>query len=46
VPLLKTPYYSRDYLISIVVSEDTIGMALDQEDDELHEHVVYYLVGR
>jgi hypothetical protein len=43
VPLLKPPDYSRDYLLYIVASEDTIGMVLVQEDDELHEHVIYYL---
>jgi hypothetical protein len=42
-PLLKPPYYSRDYLLYISTSEGTIGMVLVQEDDELHEHVVYYL---
>jgi hypothetical protein len=25
------------------MSEGTVGMVLVQEDDELHEHVVYYL---
>jgi hypothetical protein len=43
-PLLKSPDYSRDYLIYIVVFEETIGMVLVQEDDELHEHVIYYLI--
>jgi hypothetical protein len=42
-PLLKSPDYSRDYLLYIVTSEETIGMVLVQEDDELHEHVIYYL---
>jgi hypothetical protein len=27
----------------MVVSEETIGMVQVQEDDELHEHVIYYL---
>jgi hypothetical protein len=26
------------------MSEDTIGIVLIQEDDELHEHVIYYLI--
>jgi hypothetical protein len=43
VPLLKFPDYSRDYLLYIVASQETIGMVLVQEDDELHEHVIYYL---
>jgi hypothetical protein len=43
MPLLKPPDYSRYYFLYIVVSEDTIGMVLVQEDDELHEHVIYYI---
>jgi hypothetical protein len=43
MPLLKPPDYSRDYLLYITASEGTIGMVLVQEDDELHEHVIYYL---
>ena len=42
-PLLKSPDYSRDYLFYIVASEETIGMVLVQEDDELCEHIIYYL---
>jgi hypothetical protein len=42
-PLLKSPNYNRDYLLYIVASTETIGMVLVQEDDELHEHVIYYL---
>jgi hypothetical protein len=42
-PLLKPPNYNRDYFLYIVVSEGMIGMVLVQEDDELHEHIVYYL---
>jgi hypothetical protein len=33
-PLLKPPDYSRDYLLYIFASEDTIGMVLVQEDDK------------
>jgi hypothetical protein len=43
VPLLKSLDYSRYYLLYIVVSQETIGMVLVQEDDKLHEHVIYYL---
>jgi hypothetical protein len=43
MPLLKSPDYSRDYLLYVTTSEETIGMVLVQEDDELHEHVIYYL---
>jgi hypothetical protein len=42
-PLLKPPNYSRDSFLYISASEGTIGMAIFYEDDELHEHVVYYL---
>jgi hypothetical protein len=44
-PQLKYSNYSRDYLLYIATSEETIGMVLVQEDDELHEHVIYYLSG-
>jgi hypothetical protein len=44
VPLLKPLDYSRDYLLYIAASEDTIGMVLVQKDDELHDHVIYYLI--
>jgi hypothetical protein len=42
-PLLKSLDYTRDYLLYISASEKMIGMVLVQEDDELHEHVIYYL---
>ena len=35
--------YSRDFFIYVVASQETVGMLLDQEDEELHEHVIYYL---
>jgi hypothetical protein len=35
--------YSRYFLLYIVAFEGTVGMVLLQEDDELHEHVIYYL---
>jgi hypothetical protein len=43
VPLLKSPDYSTDYLLHIVVFEEMIGMVLVQEDDELCQHIIYYL---
>jgi hypothetical protein len=43
MPLLKPPDYGRDYFLYISMSKDMIGMVLVQEDDELHEHVIYYL---
>jgi hypothetical protein len=42
-PLLKSPDYGRDYLLYVTTSKETIGMVLVQEDDELHEHIIYYL---
>ena len=35
-PLLKSPDYSRYYFLYVAPSEETIGMVLAQEDDELH----------
>jgi hypothetical protein len=43
MPLLKPPNYSRDYLFYISTYKGMVGMVLVQEDDELHEHIVYYL---
>ena len=42
-PLLSAPDYSHDFLIYVATSMETVGMVLVQEDDELHEHVIYYL---
>jgi hypothetical protein len=42
-PLLTSPNYNRDYLLYISMSKETIGMVLVQEDDELREHITYYL---
>ena len=38
-PLLRLPYYSRDFILYLAVSESTIGVVLVQEDDKLGEHV-------
>ena len=35
--------YSHDFLLYVVASLETIGMVLVQEDEELQEHVIYYL---
>ena len=35
--------YSRDFLLLVTVSMETIGMVLVQEDEELQEHVIYYM---
>ena len=42
-PVLSLPNYSHDFLIYVAASMDTVGMVLVQEDEELHEHVIYYL---
>jgi hypothetical protein len=42
-PLPKSPDYSRDCLLYIAAYKETISMVLIQEDDELHEHIIYYL---
>ena len=41
--MFSPPDYSRDFFIYVVASMETVGMVLVQEDEELHEHVVYYL---
>ena len=43
VPLLSPPDYSHDFLIYVATSMEMVGMVLFQEDEELHEHVIYYL---
>ena len=37
------PDYIRDFLLYVAASMETIGMVLVQEDEELQEHVIYYL---
>ena len=32
--------YSRDFLLYVVASMETIGMVLVQEDEEIQEHVI------
>ena len=41
--MLSPPDYSRDFLIYVAASQETVGMVLVQEDEELHEYVIYYL---
>ena len=41
--VISPPDYSRDFLLYVVTSMETIGMVLVQEDEELQEHVIYYL---
>ena len=41
--LLHPPDYSRDFILYMAVSELTIGVVLVQEEDNLVDHVIYYL---
>ena len=42
-PVISPPDYSRDFLLYVVASLEMIGMVLVQEDEDLQEHVIYYL---
>ena len=42
-PMLSPPDYSHDFFIYVAISMKTVGMVLVQEDEDLHEHVIYYL---
>ena len=42
-PVISPPDYSRDFLLYVVASMETIGMVLVQEYEELQQHVIYYL---
>ena len=42
-PVISPPDYSHDFLLYVAASMETIGMVLVQEDEELQEHVIYYL---
>ena len=42
-PMLSPLEYCRDFFIYVATSQETVGMVLIQEDEELHEHVIYYL---
>ena len=42
-PLLHLQDYSRDFILYLATSESTIGVVLVQEDDNIIEHVFYYL---
>jgi hypothetical protein len=42
--MLKPQDCSRDYFLYISASKGMVGMVLVQEDDEIHEHIVYYLI--
>jgi hypothetical protein len=42
-PILSPPDYSKDFILYLATSEDTIGMVLVQEDESFQEHAIYYL---
>ena len=41
--MISPPDYTRDFLLYVVASMEMIGMVLVQEDEEIQEHVIYYL---
>ena len=41
--MLSPPDYIHDFLLYVVVSPETIGMVLVQEDEGLQDHIIYYL---
>ena len=41
--VLSPPNYSHDFLIYVAASMEMVGMVLVQEDEEIQEHVIYYL---
>ena len=41
--MLIPPDYSCDFVIYVDASMQTVGMVFVQDDEELHEHVIYYL---
>ena len=42
-PCLVHQTIAVTFFIYVAVSQEMIGMVLVQEDEELHEHVIYYL---
>ena len=43
-PVISPPEYSHDFIFYVATSMETIRMVLVQEDEELQEHVIYYLI--
>ena len=41
--MISPPEYSHDFLIYVATSMEMVAMVSIQEDEELHEHVIYYL---
>ena len=42
-PMLSPPNYTHEFFIYVIASQEMISMVLVQENEELHEHVIYYL---
>ena len=42
-PLSHPPDYTKDFILYLAALKSTLGVLLVQEDDNLIEHVVYYL---
>ena len=42
-PVISPLDYSHDFLLYVATYLETIGMVLVQKDEELQEHVIYYL---
>ena len=42
-PVISPPDYNHDIFPYVAASMETIGMVFVQEDEELHEHFIYYL---
>ena len=42
-PVISPLDYSRYFLLYVAASMEMIGMVLVQEDQELQEHVIYYM---
>ena len=41
--VLSPPEYIRNFLLYVVMSQEEIGMVLTQLDDDLQDHVIYYV---
>ena len=42
-PLFTPPYYSRYFFVYMATSQEMVDMVPVQEDDKIHEHMIYYL---
>lgn len=42
-PLMSPPNYNKDFMLYLATLDTTIGMVLVQTDDQLNEHVIYYI---